>query len=337
MIMKIIIDPIDDILYKSFYIYALEQRFGSRYIHYSHKPFCELSKKTRNSKSIRFVIQDGESIKRFAIACNDSYQIIPELYNWADIYGSVNANFTLTPLEYRAKLVSLCPSFAIKCWTLHKTIKQAFQWTPSSYSNWKKYLGKHKRMLHRQQYADYLTNIDVCENYIFTCNTLWYNDEWNKNNEGVNLNRAHFIRACKDIDHIKFEGGFVAARHDLASNKLFEDCLSQPYSTSNWMMKTKQSICVFNTPAFWRCHGWKLGEFMALGKAIISTPLSNDLPAPLIHGQHIHLVSSDYDSISEAIRYIASHPDYRKSLEHNISAYWDTYGTPQKSLELLGL
>ena len=97
------------------------------------------------------------------------------------------------------------------------------------------------------------------------------------------------------------------------------------------------SAFVFNTPAFWDCHGWKLGEYLALGKCIISTPLSNDLPAPLVHGVHIHYVQPNEESIREAVEYILSHKEYRKTLERNAKSYWDKYGTPEQSLHLLGL
>ena len=94
----------------------------------------------------------------------------------------------------------------------------------------------------------------------------------------------------------------------------------------------------FNTPAFWDCHGWKLGEYLALGKAIISTPLSNDLPAPLIHGQHIHIIpDSSKESIREAVVLLINNPDYRENLEKNALNYWNEFGNPEKSLNLLGL
>ena len=95
--------------------------------------------------------------------------------------------------------------------------------------------------------------------------------------------------------------------------------------------------CVFNTPAYWQCHGWKLGEYMALGKAIVSTPLSNDLPAPLLHGEHIHIVENSQEAMREAVSFILTHPDYRQRLETNIQSYWQQYGTPEASLHLLGI
>ena len=75
-----------------------------------------------------------------------------------------------------------------------------------------------------------------------------------------------------------------------SSDDIFKDCLTKGVCMTEWMHKTKMSEVVFNTPAFWECHGWKLGEYLALGKAIISTPLSNDLPYPLEHGKNIYMI-----------------------------------------------
>lgn len=335
--MIVIIDPTDDILYKSFYIYGLEQFFGRNRIRYSQEPFDALSKESRRTRSIRFIVEDSSMKKRYVIACNDSYQVIPELYDWCDVYGSVNANFDLTPKEYHPKLVSLCPSFAIRCWTPIETILYVIQGLSNCDSSIRKHLGKHKRLLRRVPYRSYVERVPVKDNYVFTCSTLWYNDEWNKNDENVNLSRAFFIRACKSIWDLNFEGGLVSSGNGRSSDDLFIDCLSPSFTMQDWLFNTKQSMCAFNTPAFWNCHGWKLGEYMALGKAIISTPLSNDLPAPLVHEKHIHIVENSQESMVDALKYIHSHREYREELEHNISEYWDMHGSPLASLKRLGL
>jgi glycosyltransferase involved in cell wall biosynthesis len=94
---------------------------------------------------------------------------------------------------------------------------------------------------------------------------------------------------------------------------------------------------VFNTPSFWDYHGWKLGEYLALGKCIVSTKLSNDLPYPLEHGVNIYFVENSEESMREAVEYILTHPDYRHKLEKGAREYWETYGTPEASLKLLGI
>ena len=339
--MNVIIDPVDDILYMSFYVYGLTKLFGSNNICFSPEPFALLSTKSRHSKSTRFIIKKDGSERKYVIHCDDTYSIHEELYNWCDVYGCVNANYAKTPKKYHQKLVSLCPSFAIRCWNLPQTIYHALCNRPNDGTSARKFFGKHKRLLQRPKYSDYSSPdsqfpiLNSQYAYVFFLSTLWYSDEWNKNDEGVNLRRAHFIKACKELDGVLFEGGLVSQGKERSSEDLFADCLCDSVSMNDWLKKTKHSSLVFNTPAFWDCHGWKLGEYLAMGKCIVSTSLSNNLPTPLEHGKNIHYVENSQESIQAAIKYIVSHPDYRKQLEQGAKSYWDQYGTPEASLRIL--
>ena len=342
---QVIVDPSVNILYASFYIEGLYKIYGRRNVKFSSKPFVSLSLESRMAAFPFVVIKDGKTTK-YIISFYDSYKIIEELYHWCDVYGSVNANFNLTPKQYHPKLVSLAPSFGIRVWGIANTILFAFsnlvkttRYTRESFS-YRKFLGKYKRMYTlRLPYKSYEKSrtIDIKNDYIFFLSTLWYNDEWNKNDEGVNKTRANFIRACKDIKTIDFEGGMVSSKLSQSSNRLFADCLyHKTIAMKTWLYKTCKSFVVFNTPAFWNCHGWKLAEYLALGKAIVSTDLSNDLPAPLINGENIHITDNSQEAIGEAITFIMNNIEYRDKLGNNARRYWEKYGTPVKSLELLG-
>ncbi len=342
MPIRIIINPGGDIQYKSFYIYALEQAFGANHVSYSSEPFADLSLAVRNNKDMLFVISNGRHAtpKRYYIACNDFYQVNDEAYQWCDVYGSVNANRAMTDHKYHDKLVSLCPSFGIQCWSPARTIWHALTDYRPQWGNPKRFAGKHYRTLtSRLPLADYYAPVTPrTEPYIFFCSTLWYSNTENKNDEGVNLTRARFIRACHDIDFLHFEGGLVPQDHNRSSVNKFSDCLlGGGIKFNKWLTLIKQSNVVFNTPAFWNCHGWKLGEYLAMGKCILSTALSNDLPAPLVHGEHIHFVDNDQDAMRDALCYILSHPDYQHHLEQSASHYWQTYGTPLATLRLLNI
>lgn len=335
-----IVNPHNHILYSSFYIYALREVLGHRYVKFDGRPFRSLPLAALKSRGLLFIIeQSGLPEKKYYIAGNDSYRINEDIYEWCDVYASVNANFQKTP--GRDKLVSLAPSFAIRPWGAIETLFTAISNVPDYMMTFhgkkvKTYLGDYKRLLKRPEYKD-MTPEPSKPDYIFFCSTLWYSDDYNQNDSEVNARRANFIRACKEIDGIEFEGGFVSQKGRFSSG-LFDDCLSSSsYPYSQWLRKTKDSALVFNTPAFWNCHGWKLGEYLALGKAIVSTPLSNDLPHPLTHGVNIHFVENDIESIKRAIYYIIHNPDYRRQLERGAIEYWKAYGTPEKSLELMGL
>ncbi|MBO4402165.1 MAG: hypothetical protein J5792_00560, partial [Bacteroidales bacterium] len=206
-----------------------------------------------------------------------------------------------------------------------------------THRNKRKYLGTWKRMMQRPKLEDYSCQ-EPREGYLFHLSTLWQSDEWNRNDEGVNYRRALYIRACKLLgDEVLFEGGLVTSRTDESVNQ-FKDCLVKRLTAKECLRKTKESAFVFNTPAYWDCHGWKLGEYMALGKAILSTRLSNDLPAPLVEGKHIHYVDvySQADMM-DSIRLLLNDRKYRNYLEKNIHDYWCSYGTPRASLELMGI
>ena len=335
--MKILVDTAGDILYKSYYLLGLIQLFGERNVQFSGAPFRSLSCVARNGKATNFIVCDGTRERRYTIAGDDSYVVNAELYDWCDLYGSVNANRALTPEEQQAKLVTLCPSFAVRYAEPVRMTLDCLGSLPARPLQWKKHLGKYKRLLQRMPYGRYQVRGTVREGYVFTSSTLWYSDEWNKNDEQVNLARARFIRACRTLPGITLEGGLVSQGSGRSSEELFRDCLSDRYPVERWIELTRQSVCVFNTPAFWNCHGWKLGEYMALGKAIVSTPLINDLPQPLEHGRHIHITENSEEAFGEAVSYINSHPDYRRMLEENITNYWERYGTPVASLALLGI
>lgn len=331
---KIKIDKNCNLVYSSFYIYGLYKLFSRRDV-----SFGDLRTSPKNLDGFRFIICKNGGKTKVAISLSDNYQINEIQYDWCDVYGSVNANFSKTPEKYHDKLRALCPSFGIKIWNVPQTLFYAMKNISKSDFSPLKFVGKYKQQLQRLPYENYTTQYlnKKVDNYIFSLSTLWYSDEWNKNDEGVNARRANFIRACKELNEVSFEGGLVSQGKERSSESIFADCLSNSISMKDWMEKTNRSVLVFNTPAFWDCHGWKLGEYLAMGKCIISTELSNDLPAPLEHGKNIHFVENDKDAMKEAVRYIINHPDYRANLERGAREYWEQYGSPVASLKLLGI
>lgn len=351
---QIVIDPRSSYAYGSFYLYGLIKLFGKHNVRFSLTPFKSLPEIGWN---MRFVAINGNHERKYFIHTNDTYTLQTTDYEWCDVYGHVNANFTHTPLSQYPKIVSLVPSFAIRTLSATSAMQMALltfiEAAPFIVKRavWNKYINSHevnvyKNIKHhfgriykttnnRLPYSDYTKNSVSTDDYIFFCSTLWYDHPDNQNDVGVNLRRAHFMRACKNIPDITFEGGFVA--DTTSSKEKFADLLTTGVSMSEWLEKTRHSALVFNTPAFWNCHGWKLGEYLALGKCIVSTPLSNDLPTPLEHGVNIHFVESDYDAIYDAVKYILSNSEYRLKLEHNARLYWEQYGTPTQALHLLGL
>ena len=104
-------------------------------------------------------------------------------------------------------------------------------------------------------------------------------------------------------------------------------------SMDDYIRKTKESVLVFNTPSVCECHGWKLAEYLCMGKAIISTPLTRAMPGSgLVHGVNVHFVKNT-DEIFDAVKKINSDVNYRKKLESGARAYYEKYLAPQKVIE----
>lgn len=354
--MKCYFDSASNYLYSSFYLDGLYRVLGRKNVSINHSKFSSLPDPGYNA---RFIIVKNGIETRFVIQTIDTYIINENMYEWCDVYGCVNANFKHYPQEQYSKLISLAPSFGVCVYNNFQTIcyalktmclsfniiAQRVEWNP--YKNceevnfcWniRHHFGRIINTKHtRISYDEYLNPLTIGENnYVFFQSTLWTNNKDNNNDAEVNMRRANFIRAIKKQNNIHFEGGLLANKS--SSKGIFDDVVTHRHVPMNeWIEKIKKSTIVFNTPAFWNCHGWKLGEYLALGKCIISTKLFNDLPSPLIHGEHIHFVDDTIESMEFAIKYIVEHPEYRLHLENGAREWWNKYGTPERSLELLGI
>ena len=98
---------------------------------------------------------------------------------------------------------------------------------------------------------------------------------------------------------------------------------------SQYIEKTKRSVVVFNTPAVGMCLGWKLAEYLMMGKAIISTPIGNVMPGEFTAGVH-YVLSKDEKDISESIMLLNSNDEVRQKYEINARNYFDEYLAPNK-------
>mgnify|MGYP000108403783 FL=1 len=128
---------------------------------------------------------------------------------------------------------------------------------------------------------------------------------------------------------IQFEGGFVV--HSLSAKipdgwKPF--CFHRRVKPDEYIQKTKKSFCVFNTPAVRECHGWKLPEFLAMGKAIISTPLLNDLSIALEHGKELLIVNNQKE-LEDAINLLLTDTETRLNMEKASRLYWNNIANPE--------
>jgi hypothetical protein len=319
------VDPACDILYSSYYIHGLQKVFGK--VKFSGKYFSEFG---HNNKFVAVVIRQGKRLYKLVFDFGDGYSIDPKAMAWCDVYGKININDSKVDPEHIAKLVSMGPGFGIRLFPKYETAFMAamnFLKSHHRIKNKRRYFADYKAQLNRQS-IDYYANVESRSNYVFFAGALW------KKEGETNRLRAGFVRACKQVAGLTFEGGFAPRSKDDVDG--YEDItLERSVPMSDYLTKIKESAVVFNTPVILDCHGWKLGEFMAMGKAIISTPLINRLPSPLEHGQSVHFVNGSETDIYDAVEMLVTNHAYRKKLETNIHKYYTEHVSPEKSVMLV--
>ena len=332
--MRVYIDPQTEVDYTAFYIKGLYDLFGSANVCFDGQYFDGL----KPNRTLKFILHNNSTLYRYVIDWGDDPSVAEADYRWCDYYGKINFNIRQTQSVYHPKMISLAPGFGIKIWShsasTYYGLSNLFK-ARRHVGNARKFLSKYYKQAKQLPLSTY-NPLKSNANYIYSLNTLWNSDEWINNDATVNRYRANFMNACKSLPNIQFEGGFVYSQIRNV-NPYFQSLIIDVewIPKHAYINKLNASVVVFNTPAWALCHGWKLGEYLALGKAIISTPISNELPAPLEHGKHIHIVSGEEDAIKEAITLLINNPDYRSSLEKNAYAYYCMYVSPVQSIKLL--
>lgn len=329
---KIFIDPRCQILYASYYIIGLHRIYGSENVKFN----TTLSYEGRADydQFFAFVIIDAAkgAIKKYVVDYGDKNTVREHALQWCDTYGKINISIGTeisTP-----KLLSIPPSFGVRIWmgkenifnAVLNLIKCGFK-PPVPI---KSFLGSYKACEYRNSIEDYEGECTVeNENYVFFMSTLWDHQECI---DFTNPLRYTYMKAAKNNIEI-FEGGFIATESNKEYYKYSDMIISTFLNSSAYLEKVKKSIFVFNTPAVHNCHGWKLGEFLALGKAIISTPLSNMLPSPLVSGENIVIVCSE-NEVHNAIKKLQK-VQFRNKLKRNSKKYYETYASPQAVVQMI--
>lgn len=334
---KIFIEPAVNILYSSYYILGLYEVFGQKNVKFSGKHFKDLDKnedKKECDSYLPIIIKENGKEYKIIIDFGDNYPIRKYGYQWCDIYAKINYFPEKTEHFYKEKIYAIPPGFGIKIWNIfqcmkysfvnlikskfqpHYTIKKHFR----SYFSQIKALPLNKFLHHDKEF--------VKTNYVFFISSLWSHENCLT---GTNLYRKNFVENCKK-QRLDFEGGFLVTEKDHPQLDSFKGLtFNERIPLFEFVDKTKDSVFVFNTPSVFNCHGWKLGQYFAMNKAIISTPLQNAISENLQHGQNIHFVNSDAE-LKEAIESIKNE-NYRQKLEQGSREFYNKYTSPSAVIE----
>jgi glycosyltransferase involved in cell wall biosynthesis len=322
--MKVFIDPSCDIQYSSFYIYGLYQIYGRRNVRFSSNHFKKFK---HQNHFFAFIVIDSENTKNIIIDFTDSSTIDENALSWCDVYGKINYDSNLNDSN---KIMAIGPSFGIQIYNLIETLSHAILNLFRAYGripNKRKFLSDYKAQYNRPKYSDYCPKPSRI-NDVFFMASLW------KQEPKTNRFRANYIKSCRVNPQVNFEGGFAPRTKNDVSG--FEDLTAtRRVSMAYYLEKIKNSALVFNTPAVKSCHGWKLAEYLCLGKAILTTPLSRELPKLLQEGKDVIFTNGSIDDITIKVNTILSDSELRQTLETQAKQYFEYYLAPQVVIKRL--
>ena len=277
----------------------------------------------------RFVVcESADPALRMVFDYGDSADLDEKLMAWAHAYGKVNC----TAEQRDAGVVPIGPPFGIRPGRRTAVGLAVRALIPTAADvGWKSTIAERRNFLLRTpQLADFVPGV-VDPAYLFYLGSLW---EYASCLEVANPLRAAWMRTARQSAGVVFEGGFLPYPSSPEGPPVglqvqeFADLIwDRRMPIEDWITKTQMSFAVFNTPAVEDCLGWKLGQFLALGKAIVTLPLTREMPEPLVHGRHVHEIESVED-IPAAIEVLRSRPEYRQQLQTEARSYWDEHLGP---------
>ncbi|MGC4129831.1 MAG: hypothetical protein QM564_09855 [Bergeyella sp.] len=344
--MEIIIDPRLKINYSSWYIKGLFDLTRKKAIKFSEITHTEdlYSNKQDYEKGMTFIISKNGKQTKIFIDFHDGNSISVKHYEWCDIYAKIN--LTESDMLAYPKTMPIGPSFGIDILSIGLLCKigLALIRTDTKPVSYKEYIRDFLFLkIRRKKYETYL-NAKSKEDYIFTISTLWY-DHLTANT--TNKFRGEFVKNAKKIFQ-KFEGGFFFIEGKQVEDEFpgyrnyleqYKDFIyTKRISPKEYIDKTKDSSLVFNTPSVGGCHGWKLAEYLAMGKAIISTPLNNLMPSTHTHTHTREidgamLVINDVKSLEQEMLRLKNDMNFRKNLERAATRYFHSYLAPKKVVQ----
>lgn len=309
----LVIHADSSLAYYGFYLAGFESQFEGIHLKFSRNDFPAL---LGPRDGLAVITPEGH---RIFIAADDHTTVNEVALAWSHAYGKVNVDRSANELAASPRIVPIGPSFGIRWGSNLHAIRYVLRATMHGGRTFASAPARIKAaLLHQRErlsLAAYEPSASEAD-YLFFAASFWA-----KHLE-TNPPRQALVLAARERPGIVFEGGLVGDPDPTTA-------APRSFTIEEYLERTRRSMLVFNTPAVHRCLGWKLGEFLALGKAIVSLPISREMPEDLVHGEHVHLVDGSAESVGEAIDRLHTDLRYRRTLEHNARQYFDRWLRPE--------
>jgi hypothetical protein len=146
----------------------------------------------------------------------------------------------------------------------------------------------------------------------------------------LNNTRISIIETCKREFSNYFIGGL---EHSAFSKKMAAGLVAPRKYTArkNYLSMVNDSSIAIATTGLHGSIGWKMAEYVALGKAIISEPLNFELPGNFSNKDNF-LEFTDTQSLCEQIEKLLSSPSQTKQIQENNFIYGKKYMQPAQQI-----
>lgn len=334
---KVYVDPRCMFNYASYYLLGLQTCFPKK-VDFNGSLFKDFPMETYEDyrKGVAIIFETSSVRKKVFIDFHDSNKYSEKIYKWADLYCAVNTQNE----EKLEKLFVLGPSFGVRVFSFVKLtyllLSNFYKSRCLSYRpSFKTLLRDYYYTLYRRlSISKYDEPVDVSPDYCFSISTLWYDSLTDKT---TNYYRGVFTEIASQ-EFPSFEGGFYYIdspnvlkefpQYQQYKSKYKDLLFYKRFTLKEYLYRIKKSLLVFNTPSVSGCLGWKLPEYLRMGKVILSTKIQNQMPGEFLPNKHYILVADESD-IRSAIQNLRDNPKFVRDLSENAKIYYNLYLSPE--------
>ena len=144
--------------------------------------------------------------------------------------------------------------------------------------------------------------------------------------EQINHMRIKCLDTCKKEFKDRFTGGLWLDSFSDAHYKPYTLPLQQTSKSAFLQQVKSHSICIATTGLF-KSIGWKMGEYVAASRAIVSEKLQFEVPGDFKEGQN-YFEFSTKEELVQKVHQLLSHRDLMQQMMKNNYDYYNNYLKP---------
>lgn len=142
----------------------------------------------------------------------------------------------------------------------------------------------------------------------------------------MNRLRVGCIRRLRESFGKRFIGGLEPTDY---ARQNFPDCVLEGHLTrkANYLRVVRGADVCISTVGLLQSNPWKLGEYVALAKAIVSQPLAHEVPGDFLSGRNYLEFHTENECVA-AVQALLDDPRKRYTMMANNYAYYQAFLRP---------